>query len=242
MKVAVWMTGHAICDTVAKSLAKGFNADLHHVNALNDALLAQYDVHLAYGILRGAAEVFKACSRLGIPWFNADNAYFGAGHYDGFYRISYQGTQSQYRQGIEADHPLTLKPFRSGSRILVVPPTPYVCEFFNINMPAWLMEAIRKCDKPYVIKYKDGSEVDFTDVHKVITFNSSLGWKALAEGIEVDSDPKHSVVGSYYVDNPLPFCDIDRNPLMRFMAASQFTLKEIEQGKAWELVNRLMSG
>lgn len=232
----VWVTGHEICDTVGRSLAIGLGKQVKHVSEYRGE-----DDNIAYGILRGTADIFRSSRR----WLVADNGYFNPGHYAGYYRISYRGTQPRFVAGIEADHPLRLKPFRNGGRIMICPPTSAVCQFFDIDPVKWLQDAVKKCDGPYFIKNKDGRALDFIDVGKVITFNSSVGWTALAEGIAVDSDPLHSVVGSYYatksIDTYEQFIDIDREPLFRFMRANQWTLREIERGDVWETINRYQS-
>lgn len=228
----VWKTGHQICDKVAESLANGFDTKAIHVREWKGE-----DNSIAYGILRGTGDIFRSSRR----WFHVDNGYFNPGHFDGYYRISYRGTQACYMVGIEADIALRLKPWRRGERVMIVPPTPHVASFFDIDVAAWLKNAIGKCNKPYFIKIKDGSPVIFDGVDKIITFNSSLGWQGLIEGIEVDSDPRYSTVGSYYaskaIDGYRDFMHIDREPLFRFMRAMQFKLSEIENGDASWLIN-----
>lgn len=235
--INVWITGHEICDTVGRSLAIGLDTQAKHVSEYR-----REDNNIAYGILRGTADIFRGSRR----WYNVDNGFTNPGHYAGHYRISYRGTQPSYMVGIEADHPLKLKPFRRGNKIMICPPSQAVCQFFSIDPVRWLQEAVKKCfGRPYFIKSKDGHSPDFTDIGKVITFNSSMGWLALAEGIVVDSDRLHSVVGSYYatksIDTYEEFIQIDREPLFRFMRANQWTLAEIEAGAAWETINRYQS-
>lgn len=233
--INVWHTGHEICDTVARSLAKGFGTTARHVSEYDGE-----DCNIAYGILRGTANIFRNSTQ----WFNADNGYFSPGHYLGYYRISYRGTQATYDPALGRDHSLTLSPWRSGDHILIIPPSPYVCQFYNIDAVVWLRAAISKCDMPYKVKLKDGSALELSSVHKVITFNSSVGWQALQQGIIVDSHPEYSVVGSYYkylgVDNDMDFLHSDRESLFRFLEAHQFTLAQIEQGDASWLINHYL--
>lgn len=236
----VWKTGHEICDTVAASLAIGLRTRSKHISEFDRNEL-DGQPNIAYGILRGTCRIFRESS----AWFNVDNGFWGAGHYAGNYRISYRGTQPRYTAGIEANIALDAKPFRSGNHIMIVPPSAAVCMFFGIDYTSWLRDAIAKCDKPYFIKHKDGSAINFEGVAKIITFNSSLGWNGLIEGIEVDSDPQHSVVGSYYatkyIDTYEKFIQIEREPLFRFMRAHQFTLREIEHGDAGWLIKHYLS-
>lgn len=235
----IWQTDHEISQTVSRSLRNGTSGALRHVRSYEPA---DYETPaLAYGILRGAASIFRGSRR----WFNVDNGYFNPGHYDGYYRISYLGTQPRYMAGIEADTALDIKPFRGGDRIMIVPPSIAVCQFYTIDPVKWLCDAVAKCNKPYFIKQKDGAPIIFDGVAKIITFNSSIGWLGLMEGIEVDSDPLHSVVGSYYatksIDSSVDFAHIGREPLFRFMRAHQFTLREIEHGDAGWLIKHYLS-
>lgn len=231
MPTAIWFTGHAIADTIATSLMKGIpNAQAFYTSQMEEVDLGQYDAHIAYGILRGTADIFTRCERRNIPWFNVDRGYFGANHYDGTYRISYRGTQAKWTGDKQADHPLK----QSSGYTLIAPPTAYVCEFFGIDYETWLRNAA--CGNAYtVIRHKGTpTPVNWQNVSKVITFNSSLGWQALERGIPVVSDPQHSVVGSYLATKPIDTCNTDE--LFTFMKTRQFTLAQIERGDAWEQI------
>lgn len=243
MKIAVWYTGHPIADTIAAA----FPYDRFNVGRMNDELLLRYDAHIAYGILRGTADVFRRCDYLGLDWFNVDNGYFGSGHYDGKYRISHRGTQAIY------NHPLTLEtqPEHTGSHILICPPSAYVCEFFGVDHGKWLEYATKEAEKtgkPYHIRKKDDKmplDEALKDCFAVITFNSSVGWRALKMGIPCLSDPLHSVVGSYYntkcIDTLLKMYKYTpTKPLFEFMEKHQFSLNEIRGGKVWHLIEQYM--
>lgn len=77
----------------------------------------------------------------------------------------------------------------------------------------------------------------------MITFNSSLGWQALERGLPVYSDPNHSIVGSYYklIDNNNVIVQSNPEPLFEHMMKHQFSLRQIEQGEAWGLVQGYLS-
>lgn len=240
MKCAVWYTGHPICDTVAKSLARGFNGTLHHVGECNDDIVRHYDVHIAYGILRGTSKVFAACEKLGIHWFNVDNGYFGPGHFAGNYRISYRSTQCKWDK---AKHPLA----SLVGRVLIAPPTQPVCEFYNIDPVKWHYWAKHQCDElPYTIREKgDAHPINWDDYDSVLTFNSGVGWTGLLRGKVVHSDPLHSVVGSYFDTKSIALPnndDINNQSLVELMNEHQFTLNEIERGDAWRILIKYLNG
>jgi len=228
----LWKTGHIIADTVA--------------DAFIDAHPA-FDCDLAYGILRGTAEIFKNSD----SWFMVDKGFWNAGHFDGNYRISYKGTQPQYSPlAPHKDHNLTLEPWIDhGGYVLVCPPTEAVAEFFGVDIEAWIKENTPLL--PHKVRYKTESEpINWDSVMGVITFNSSVGWQALQRGIPCISDTEHSLVGSYYkyhcnkkhVDyNFNSVMHIHREQLFRCMSAHQFTLAEIREGRANELFEHYLN-
>ncbi len=210
--------------------------------ALTRKRVMSQNCNIAYGILRSCDAIFRSSQH----WFNVDRGYYGAGHFSGYYRISYRGTQFRWHDKLpQSEQCVALKPFRRGTYTLICPPTPDVCKFFGVDHAAWLGDAMRKAGPNRIIRYKTDKPLDFTDVDKVITFNSSVGWLALQEGIMVDSDPLHSAVGSHYatksIDTYESFMHIDREPLFRAMLANQFTLAEIEQGKACKFISDMIA-
>lgn len=231
MRLAIWTTGHPICDTIAQSFIKA-GCDSYHVNQIDSVDMEAYDAHIAYGILRNTDRVFRRTKH----WFNVDLGYLGAGHYNGTYRISYCGTQARWTGDKAANHPLR-------ETVLIAPPTPPVCQFFGVDSAAWLGNTIRQCKGlPYRIRHKTSTPLGWSGIGGVVTFNSSLGWQALQRGLGVISDPEHSLVGSYLDvvgSSGGNTKSIDKNnldALLMFMRANQFTLAEIERGSAWELV------
>lgn len=265
MKVAIWKTGHEIADTVAAAFYAsvdnrfnslvphcGFGGDPLHYTDINIALVN--DVHIAYGILRASGKLFKDCENLGKAWFEIDRGYFSPGHFDGYYRISYKGTQCQFNELRKSWHG-ELKPFRfSGRSVMIVPPTQHVADFFSIDLMAWIdwasNEALSNGYSCFVRTKGDTIFLDdqLKECKAVITFNSSIGWKALQMGIPVLSDATHSTVGSHYrIDSLqklmsfLPNMPDTRLELFECMQAHQFTLEEIKQGKAWPLISKYSS-
>ena len=220
-----------------------------------------FDVHICYGILRGTADVFKSAKH----WFEIDRGYTNPHHYSGNYRISYRGTQARWHEGIptgssngrtspfegvnlgSSPSPVTIEPWRKddpSKPVLVCPPTLAVDAFFGLG--AW----IDWLPENRVIRDKgDSTPIDWDAYRAVITFNSSVGWEAIRRGIPCLSDVNHSLVGSFYGETDLEkliqksLMQPDRRQeLFDTMAAHQFTLEEIKQGKAWPLINPYVSG
>lgn len=257
MRIAVWRTSHEIADTVASSITHGLDeSGIEYITAptslLNDSVIEAHDLHIGYGILRGMDKVFDACGAAGKPWIHLDKGYWKPGHYDGYYRISLRGTQQTF--GLDKLTPdyerleklgiSILPPKKTGGVTLVCPPTEPVYSFFNEDRFKWSNAGLRWMDETYRVREKWAtSPIDWDECRKIITFNSSVGWEALRQGIPVISDPQHSIVGAYQklVDGPL-YLDIEaRRRLFALMASLQLTLEEIRSGLLWPLIQQLLS-
>lgn len=257
MKICVWRTGHEISDTVAEAVYWGLMSITDHALLLVQSTpesiqhYTEYaDLHIGYGILRGMDEVFKACDKAGKPWFNIDRGYWKPGHYDGYYRISLRGTQQTFgldklkpdyerwdSLGLEIREPLLLQEIGPS---LLCPPTNDVCKFFNTipwNCSGPLKECLvreKGCERPL--------EFDLQLCSQVITFNSSVGWEALRQGIPVVSDPTHSIIGAYQkmLDIDLSKDSNERRKFFAIQAGLQLRLDEFKQGLLWPLLKRLL--
>lgn len=233
----IWGTGHPIADAVAQAFSKADYAG---------------DADLVYGILRH--NKFESSTN----WFEVDRGYFNPGHFDGYYRISYKGTQAKWHEDIpKQDIEFKLEDWkRNEGYVLVCPPSDVVCEFFDIptfsehGLTGYKWMSRNLSNFYFRVRSKGDLEpIDWPSIKGVITFNSSIGWQALQRGIPVYSDPDHSIIGSYYkakLQNPIDFLSdeyraIDRKPLYQAMRAHQFTLKEISEGKAWPILQHYLS-
>lgn len=275
MKIAIWRTGHEIADTVADALKAGLNGTIMYTEPSGTYLteqISEFDAHIGYGILRGMDGVFRAAAQWGIPFFNVDRGYFNPGHFDGNYRISCNGTQARWHQGVprkpitgssngrtagfgpanlgSSPSPVTIEPWRTGGDyVLVCPPTEPVCGFFGVDSIAWLRNAAHLANGmgfEYKIRDKNGSEPlekHLASAKALITFNSSVGWKALQMGIPVLSDPHHSLIGSYYKSQGIDILTQNlhdlpdtRMEIMEAMNAHNFSLEQIRRGEAWGIL------
>lgn len=262
MRVAVWKTGHEIADSVAASVYAGLcksecnafpplDTDLHLLS------VEEFDIHIGYGILRGMDHVFRECQRLGKPFIHLDKGYWKPGHYNGYYRLSLKGTQQTFGlDKIEPDYKrlddlgVDILPSNDREkRPLICEPTPVVEMFFGSTPQDWWL---KQCytnpdfDDVFINRPKDCErplQQDLDRCSKVITFNSSVGWEALRQGIEVVSDADYSIVGSYQklIDSPLHQSYEQRRKLFAIQAGLQLTLDEVRQGKLWPLMQTLLS-
>lgn len=253
MKIAVWgpYPKHEIARTVADVVLEGLEASGYPATIYLDADEVFYDadIHIGYGILRGIGDVFKEAQKRKQPFFLIDRGYFLPGHYSGYYRISLRGTQQTFgldklKPDYERWDALGLEVLPAKERrecILVCPPTKPVMGFFNTDwqMP-FVTENIIYRDKRFqhvpIQEHLDGC-------NKVLTFNSSVGWEALRQGIPVVSDPTHSIVGAYQkmLDKSIHDDSNARRELFSLMASLQLTLAEVRQGQLWPVIQNLLN-
>lgn len=257
MRIAIWKTGHEIADTVAEAVYEGlkFNnciVSLHNTSELSEALIAAAEVHIAYGILRGCADVFRSAERCGKNYIELDRGYWKPNHYDGYYRISLNGTQQTF--GLDKFKPDYERWDKLGLEILsatlrprhaiICPPTDHVADFFKIDMRCWdSYEA--GIPENYTVRKKQSETPLQNDIDKcdrITTFNSSIGWEALRQGIPVISDPMHSIVGVWQkmLDKQIHNDIEERRKLFSLMASLQLTLEEMRQGMLWPLIKNLL--
>ncbi len=217
----LYKTGHEIADTVSDLIGE----------------LPDGNYKAAYGILRH--NLFNK----GQDWFELDRGFWSASHYEGFYRISFKGTQPRYAPDFphQGPHGLELGPWIDhDGYTLICPPTQAVCDFFGIGFSAWLFYAVADCGgKRYSIRYKGMPEpINWDGVSKVVTFNSTVGIEALRRGIPVISDPDHSTIGSY-TKHIQAIDGYDRDELFSFCASHQFKLSD--KGKIECLIKYYLS-
>lgn len=253
MNIAVWKTGHEIADTVANAVVSGLdNARTYSIGET----IPDYYIQICYGILRGGTEVFRRARQNNKPFFIIDRAYWKPGHYDGYYRISLNGTQQTTGlDNLEPDYErwdklgLQILPERlieEGPELykrhpkLFCPPTEPVCAFFDVKpweKPKGLIDYWREKDT------NESLQAQLDKCKSVDTFNSSVGWEALRQGIPVISDPNHSFLGAYMktVDS-MSQMDIDsRRRCFAVQAGLQLTLDEMRSGLLWPLIQKLLN-
>jgi len=253
MKICVWKTGHEIADTIARVAHESLPGSiLKQTSDVSERAIDEAEIHICYGILRGADQVFRLAEKAGKPWFNIDKGYWKPGHYEGYYRVSLRGTQQtfgfdrlepDYDRWDETDQIIWERAPTFYRHIkLVCPPTDYVRDFYYQDR--W--EIFNAGNTPdYFYRTKLCNRLLNDDLNRskeVITFNSSVGWEALRQGIPVTSDPTHSIVGAYQklIDKPLHLDFNERRKLFAIMASLQLTLSEMRSGQLWPLLQKLL--
>lgn len=260
MKICVWRTGHEIADTVGKAIYDSLKPIFPDTELCwtvsKEYLEAIADINIGYGILRNMDAVWKKSAADNKPYFIVDRGYWKPGHYDGYYRVSLNGTQQT--TGLDKLKPdydrldalgiELLSSLRKNLPVLICPPTWDATKFFglsefpNIYEKEWFgrprgqrfIMRTKGCERPL--------QQDLDNCSKVCTFNSSVGWEALRQGIPVISDPKHSIVGAFekMVDRKIHEDIKERRRLFGIMASLQLTLEEMKAGKLYPLITKIL--
>lgn len=251
-----YLTGHEIADTVIERICAPNGYTLRHTSEPFHSA----KVHIAYGILRGTADIYREAKRRGERFIFLDKGFMGASHYDGYYRIGINRFQQDYQPHAFDDSRLIERLGelrRSGmsnewkGSILIIPPTEHICHFYNLGSPRiWLKETMANIldhsSRPIRVRFKTDSSpllADLGSAFCVVTHSSSVAWEALHYGIPVISDP------ACVTHNLLPLTlqnlenessmQVDEKMVMsflKFMSHYQFTLDELAAGMAKHLI------
>jgi len=223
-----------------------------------------------YGILAGSGEVYKWCVKENRDFYFMDHGYFTNAHdHPHWLRI----TKNKHCQNILQQRPTDryekhfkqdIKPWHKGKKILVLPPTNAIANFFDAT--DWLDYTIKilkqntdreidvrekpynptietdhvgatvKVDKPTVHK----GNIEWNDYHATVTYNSNTMVASLTNGVPVFCDAINSAAA------PISETDFskvetpkygDRIALFSSLAYNNWTLQEMANGTAWRMLN-----
>ena len=223
-----------------------------------------------YGILAGSGEVYKDCEKENKNFYFMDHGYFTNAHVTPHWlRI----TKNKHCQNILHTRPVDryeknfkedIKPWKKGKKILVLPPTNAIANFFNVT--DWLEETIKTLkentdreidirEKPYnpivgkdhvgaTVKIETKTvhrgEINWNDYHAMVTYNSNTMVASLTNGVPVFCDPVNSAAAPI---SETDFTKIetpvygDRIALFSSLAYNNWTLDEMADGTAWRMLN-----
>ena len=157
-----------------------------------------------------------------------------------------------------------VKPWKKGKKILVLPPTNAIANFFNVK--TWLDNTLKTLkentdrpievrEKPYnptvaidhvgaTVKIDKPTEnkgtINWNEYYAMVTYNSNTMIASLANGVPVFCDPVNSGAAPI---SETDFSKIetpkygDRIALFSSLAYNNWTLKEMADGTAWRMLN-----
>ena len=224
-----------------------------------------------YGILAGSGEVYNWCLREQKNFYFMDHGYFTNAHdRPHWLRI----TKNKHCQNVLSKVPTdryerhfkqVITPWnKTGGKILVLPPTNAICNFFRVEN--WLKDTIETLkahtdrvidvrEKPYnpTIKVdhvgatvkvdrptKHQGNINWKDYYATVTYNSNTMVASLANGVPVFCDPINSAA------SPISETDFsrietpkygDRIALFSSLAYNNWSLEEMANGTAWRMLN-----
>tara|TARA_B100000575_G_scaffold287551_1_gene286086 strand:- start:727 stop:1536 length:810 start_codon:yes stop_codon:yes gene_type:complete len=223
-----------------------------------------------YGILAGSGEIYKQCEKENKDFYFMDHGYFTNAHVTPHWlritknkhcqNILQQRPSDRYEKNFKQD----MKPWKKGKKVLVLPPTNAIGNFFNTT--DWLDKTIKTLkentdreidirEKPYnpiVAKDHVGatvkietktvhkSEINWNDYHAMVTYNSNTMVASLTNGVPVFCDPVNSAAAPISetdfskIETPIYG---DRVALFSSLAYNNWTLKEMADGTAWRMLN-----
>lgn len=258
MTAYIWHTGHQINETVSHALHAGIPQSIlkhtewsqNYINSTN-----KY-VAVGYGILRGTGDIFHHNQAHNVDYYEVDRGYINPGHFDGYYRISKNGMQARYiDKDLPSDRLDRLKFKRENwfdpkGRIIVCPPSDYICDYYKLSLDWWTNELIKMLqNNSCSFKIRDKSDItalehDLKDAYCIITFNSNVAVDATIKGIPVVTGSDNIVKNWRWYGwadavyrRLTPPNDLEIDKLLRFISYNQFTLEEIRNGTAWRLLH-----
>ena len=219
------------------------------------------------GLGGGSQKAIKKCWATGRPFYAIDTGYFGNAKHKTWHRITYNALQNMNEMQSRNEDRLLLqlkcdswneiyKPFTTGSKIMVCPPSDKVMNMFDQGTAKeWtdkLVEQLKTMtDRPIEIRMKPiRSERISTktiqdalqdDVHCLITYNSIAATEALMEGkpaitlgpnaaqLICETDLKN-------IENPKIPSEDEMYTFLTHLSYSQFTQAEMEDGTAWKIL------
>jgi hypothetical protein len=214
------------------------------------------------GLGGGSRKAIQHCWTTGRTFYAIDTGYFGNDKKKNVHRVTKNALQYLgpvvERDGDRArQFGYRFKKFKSGSKILLVPPSDKVMDIFGQPSPEiWVQQVTKELknytDRPIEVRLKP-SRADRTssdtmqaaladDVHCLVTFNSIAAIEALMEG-------KPAIVlgqnaASVVAETSLANVEKPRKPnrdemdaYMANLAYQQFTVPELRSGFAWKIVN-----
>lgn len=223
---------------------------------------------MMYGVMRGTGAILKLCEQKDRPYIYCDHSFFwqhkgtpGDGRDETQFRMIYNNRFYRHVENPDSSRferlNVKVKPWRDsnpGDKIVVVPISPFVADFINIDRERWIDGTIalikQFTDRPIVLKPKappgdfdpDKSPfVDFIqDAHAVVVAESNAAIDAVVEGIPIfcSKDCPAAPVGNSNlrdIENPIK---PSRERWLHNLACLQFSTEEIMSGAAHEMIEQ----
>jgi len=227
---------------------------------------------IMYGILAGSGEVYKWCKKENKDFYFMDHSYFSNAHdHPHWLRITknahcqtklIERPADRYEKYFKKD---IKKWNKNGAKILILPPTNAIANFFNAE--DWLdntLKILRKNtdrelvvrEKPYnpgvgkdhvgatikvdIQSNKTPGKINWSEYFACVTYNSNTIIESFVNGVPVFCDSKNCAA------TPIAEIDFskiekpiyeDRVSLFGSLAYNNFSMQEMINGTAWRLLS-----
>lgn len=206
-----------------------------------------------YGEEKGLRIMLDRVIAQGREWIYVDNGYFKWGHFSGYYRVT-RNAYMNYGVGRGSERRwkrlgLTIQPWqKGGSFILVCPPTERFAQLRKFDEKAWMENTlatlkahtdreIRIREKPSKAQCRRNPiQEAIKGAHALVCHSSNSAAEVLLQGYPVFcTDP---CAASPFAERDLTKIETPRYPdgreeWARILAASQWTIAEMEDGTCW---------
>ena len=229
-----------------------------------------------YGILAGSGEVYKWCQKENKDFYFMDHGYFTNAHDNPHWlritknkhcqNIMQQKSSDRYEKYFKRE----IQPWqKDGKKILVLPPTNAIANFFGAE--DWLDNTLtilkKHTDRPIDVREKPYNptiavdhvgatvkidkptthqgKINWKDYYAVVTYNSNTSMESLHNGVPVFCDANNCAAAPI---SETDFSKIetpkyeDRLQLFSSLAYNNFNLAEMADGTAWRILNETNSG
>lgn len=218
------------------------------------------------GLGGGSQKAIRHCWDTGRPFFAIDTGYFANGKHKVWHRVTYNALQNMNTLTEQSTDRLELqlkrsweniyKPFTTGSKILVCPPSDKVMNLFGQGTAQeWTNNLVVQLktltDRPVEIRMKPiRSERISTktiqdaladDVHCLITYNSIAATEALMAGkpaITLGPNAAQLICETDLanLETPRIPTEDEMRAFLTQLSYSQFTQEEMKNGTAWRIL------
>jgi len=254
--------------------SKGHNYDpylrsfIQGVNGIESTWEQEKDtdnVLIIRGLGSGSQKAIKRCWETGRPFYAIDTGYFGNGKHKVLHRITHNALQNM-QEIISRDNRRLIsqlgpweeiyKPFTSGGKILICPPSDKVMKMFNqLDAANWTDNLVAQLktltDRPIEIRMKPIRRERVStktiqqaladDVHCLITYNSIAAIEALMEGkpaITLGPNAAQLICETNieHIEDPKLPSEDEMYCFLKHLSYAHFTQEEMENGDAWKIL------
>jgi hypothetical protein len=218
------------------------------------------------GLGGGSQKAIKRCWETRRPFYAIDTGYFGNGKHKTWHRITYNALQNmndiverdsdRLELQLQKSWKEIYKPFTTGSKIMVCPPSDKVMNMFGQGTAKEWTDVLVKqlktlTDRPIEIRMKPIrservssktiQEALQDNVHCLITYNSIAATEALMEGkaaITLGPNAAQLICETSLanIETPKIPTEDEMYAFLKHLSYSQFTQAEMEDGSAWNIL------